>query len=175
METKTVNSKSIMLKNGLYLGLTSVALAIVFYVLGISFSLSWLSSILGFAAIVLFIVWGIKQFKTENQGFLTIGQALKIGVGIAVVSAIISVVYTFVFQTFIEPDFINQAFEAQREKMAENGMELQEEQLENMKEMMTQPSMQVLSYVGTILASAFFGLIISLIAGAVMQKKEQTF
>ena len=81
------NSKNIILNYGLYLGLIGVFIHLTFYATGNLIELQWLSGILGFIAMIVLLTLGIKKFKTENGGFLTFGQALKVGVGIAVVSA----------------------------------------------------------------------------------------
>ncbi|MDO4229207.1 MAG: DUF4199 family protein, partial [Capnocytophaga sp.] len=103
METKIVNSKDIMLKYGLYLGLASIALSIIPYVLGITFSASTWIAILGYLVTIFFIVMGIKQFKAQRSGFLKIGEALKIGIGISLIGGIIGVLYMLIFNNVIDP------------------------------------------------------------------------
>ncbi len=48
---------------------------------------------------------GLKTFKASNNGLLSLGESLKIGLGISLYGAIIYVIYFFVFTNFIEPDF----------------------------------------------------------------------
>lgn len=178
METQ-VNNKSIMLQNGLYLGLASVALAVIFYVAGLTYNTNMLVSILsgglGLVLMIYFIVTGIKRFKNANGGFLNLGQALKTGIGIALVGAIIVSLYTYVFSTVIEPDFHEKIFQIQIEKMREENPNITEEQITAGAEMMKKFSSPLISFISSVIWSIFLGLIISLIAGAVMQKKEQTY
>lgn len=179
METNVVNSKSIMLKNGLYLGLAIVAVNVIMYVSGLVYSGSMVagfaSGMLRFAIMILFVVWGIKQFKMENSGFLMLAQALKVGIGIALVSALVEVAYNLLFTMVIEPDFADKMFEVQKTVMLEQNPNLTTEQLEAGREMSKKFSSPMFTIPISIVWNLFLGLIISLVAGAIMQKKEQTF
>ena len=63
---------------------------------------------------------GIKKFKVDNYNLLSFGQAVKIGVGISIISALLTIVYNQVFANFIEPDFMNQIYEIERAKWVVN-------------------------------------------------------
>lgn len=179
METNVVNSKSIMLKNGLYLGLAIVVVYVIMYASGLVYSGSMVagfaSGMLRFAIMILFVVWGIKQFKMENSGFLMLAQALKVGIGIALVSALVEVAYNLLFTMVIEPDFADKMFEVQKTVMLEQNPNLTTEQLEAGREMGKKFSSPMFTIPISIVWNLFLGLIISLVAGAVMQKKEQIF
>ncbi|MDO4783068.1 MAG: DUF4199 domain-containing protein [Capnocytophaga felis] len=179
METNVVNSKDIMLKNGLYLGLAIVLVNVVMYASGMIYNgntvVGILSSVLKFGLMVFFIVLGIKQFRTQNSGFLMLGQALKVGVGIALVMAIIEVLYSLIFTTVIEPDFFDKMLEVQKAAMIEANPNLTEQQLDGAIEMSRKFTSPVFTLPISIVWNLFLGLVISLIAGAVMQKKEQEY
>ena len=57
------------------------------------------------------IVYGLKAFKLENEGFLSVSESLKTGLAISLIAAIIGTIYNYVFMTFIEPDFVSQSIE----------------------------------------------------------------
>ena len=63
------------------------------------------------------IVYGLKAFKLENEGFLSVSESLKTGLAISLIAAIIGTIYNYVFMTFIEPDFVSQSIEIAREQM----------------------------------------------------------
>ncbi|WNW02316.1 DUF4199 domain-containing protein [Tenacibaculum sp. HL-MS23] len=165
------NSKNIILNYGLYLGLIGIFIHLVFYATGNLISLGWLTGILGFVAMITLIVLGIKKFKTDNGGFLSFGQALKVGVGIAAFSAVISVVYTLIFTNFIEPGFQDQVMEIQKQAWMDAGMN--DEQIEASEEMAKKFGGPAITIPITIVMSAFFGFIISAIGGAIMKKTEE--
>ena len=176
MKTSRMDSKSIMLRNGLYLGLTTVIVGVVIYAMGLTFSGNMVVGIantgLWFISMLLFIVLGISQFKKEKAGFLTLREALKVGIGIALIGAIISIIYSLIFSTVIEPNFNEKVLELQREKMLEMNPNLSSDQLENAIEVSRKLMSPLFTIPVTIMWNLFLGLIISLIAGAVMQKKE---
>ena len=99
---KQINSKNIIINNGLYLGLVGVFVGLILYAMGKSLELQWVSSVVGFVATIGFVVMGIKTFKKANEGFISWGEGLKIGMGIVMISAIITVIYTLLFVNVIE-------------------------------------------------------------------------
>ncbi|WGH75860.1 DUF4199 domain-containing protein [Tenacibaculum tangerinum] len=165
------NSKNIILNYGLYLGIIGVFIHLAFYATGTLIEFGWLNGIIGFVAMIALIILGIKKFKADNNGFLTFGQALKVGVGIAVISAVISTIYTLLFTNVIEPDFQAQMMEIQQQAWIDAGMT--DEQIEASEEMAKKFSSPVITVPLAIVVSAFFGFIISAIGGAIMKKTEE--
>lgn len=165
------NSKSTILNYGLYLGIIGVFIHLAFYATGTLIKFGWLSGIISFIAMVAIIILGIKKFKADNGGFLTFGQALKVGVGIAVISAVITTVYTLLFTNVIEPDFQAQMMEVQKQAWLDAGMN--DEQIEASEAMAEKFSSPVITIPVSIVVSAFFGFIISAIGGAIMKKTEE--
>lgn len=128
--------------------------------------------LLGFIAMILVIIYAIKAFKNANNGFLKLGEAIKIGVGVALISAIISIIYQIILSKVIEPEYYNKASEFMQQAMMERFPDMPEEQMEASLNM----SKKFMS-IGFIAAMALgfsllFGLIISAIAGAIMKKEE---
>ena len=165
------NSKNIILNYGLYLAIAGIFIHLVFYATGNLIKLGWLTGVLGFVAMIAFITLGIKKFKADNGGFLTFGEALKVGVGIAVFSAAISAVYTLMFTNVIEPDFQAQMMEIQKQAWMDAG--LNDEQIETSVDMAEKFNGPAITIPISIVVSAFFGFIISAIAGAIMKKTEE--
>ncbi len=165
------NSKNIILNYGLYLGIIGVFIHLAFYATGTLMKFGWLNGIIGFVAMIALIILGIKKFKTDNGGFLTFGQALKVGVGIALISAVVSTIYTLLFTNVIEPDFQTQMMEVQRQAWMDAGMT--NEQIEASEAMAKKFSSPVITAPLALVVSAFFGFIISAIAGAIMKKTEE--
>lgn len=165
------NSKNIILNYGLYLGLIGVFIHLAFYATGTLIKQGMLSGIIGFIAMIILIILGIKKFKTDNGGLLTFGQALKVGVGIAVISAVISTIYTLIFTNLIEPDFQAQIMEVQRQSWLDAGMN--DEQIEASEAMAEKFNSPIITAPLALVVSAFFGFIISAIGGAIMKKTEE--
>jgi len=110
----------------------------------------------------------------SNEGFLSIGESLKTGLAIAAIAGVIGSIFTYIFVTFIEPDFVVNMLEATRIKMIDQNPEMTEEQMKmalGMTEKMMSPG--ILVAIGMI-ASLFFGFIVSLIAGLIMKQNRPT-
>ena len=91
MENEKLSAQSVMLNNGLMLGLISILIGVVNYVFGNIYEPHWIVAVVSTLATIVFIVIGIKKIKENNNGFLKLGEALKVGLGIALISGIISV------------------------------------------------------------------------------------
>ena len=109
METKNVNFLSIALRNGILLGLASVAFTVLLYVTDFLYTdntllaiITWLINI---AISVVFIIMAIEQYKKANEGFLSIGEAIKVGVVVAVIAGVIGAIYQVIYTTIIDPDY----------------------------------------------------------------------
>ena len=171
MENQSIGSKEIVKSYGLLLGGTSILISIIQYALGDHLSPKPIYGTLSFALMAALIVVGIKKFKAANEGYLSFGEAAKIGVGIALVSAVISIVYNQLFMTFIEPDFMNQILLQQQEDMFNKGMSEKEIELAaQIGEKLKGPFIS--SAIGLV-ASAFIGFVISAITGAILKNTKE--
>lgn len=173
METQKLQSRKFIINYGLLLGLASIVLSVILYVLDMHMQQGWLTGTLSFAIMAGIIIYGINEFKKNNGGYLTLGEALKIGVGVALIAGIIGAIYQFIFMNYIEPDFLDKMMELQFEKMIEDNPDMTEEQINMSMEMGKKFSTPWITTAFSIIGSLFFGLIISLIAGLIM-KKENT-
>ena len=166
-----VSSKSTMLNYGLLLGVASIFINLAAYALGIHLDQDWRIGTLGFLAMIVIIVLGIRNFKSVNNNLITWGQSVKIGVGISIISALIVVIYNLIFMNFIEPEFMNQMMEKQVVMWEEANMT--EELIEANKSMFETFSNPAFTSAIGIIAAAFFGFVISAIAGAIMKRTEE--
>jgi len=165
--------KKIMINMGLLLGIINILLTVVNYTLGDNiFQPHWSLQIFGFILSILVIVYGMKQFKVINNGYLKLSEALKIGLGISLIAAILGAVYFIVFTNFIEPTFFEQYIEFQREAAIEGNPDINVEQIDAGLEM-SKPFMNTGFFVAIqIILGLFFGFIISLISGLVLKKEN---
>lgn len=172
METQTASVKKIALSYGLILALSTIVVSVVVYAMGMTYDQPWWQSLLNFLLMTGCIVYGLKAFKNDNGGFLSVGESLKTGLAIALVAGLIGSLFSLLFVTVIEPDFAVNMLEATRVKMLEDNPNMTAEQTEmaiNMTEKMLSPGILVAF---GIIASLFFGFIISLIAGLVMKNNR---
>ena len=175
MENVKASSKKIIINYGILLGIVSVLLGVVMYVTNAYKDPNWIYSVIGFVVLIGVISYGIKAFKTANNGYLILMDAIKIGLGIALIGGIIGAIWSFTLTNVIEPDYTQQMLEVQREKMIEQYPDFSQEQIDQSMAIAEKFSAPFVSIALSIIASLFFGFIISLIAGLVMQKKQDLY
>lgn len=171
MENTNVSSKKIIINHGAILGLITVLLGVYLYYTGAYTDPHWIFGVLSTLVLIAVITYGIKAFKNVNDGYLELMEALKIGIGIALIGGLISTLWTLVLTNVIEPDYLQHVREVQHAKMIEDpkvSKELADQSFE-MAEKFTSP---FVSTALSIIGSLFFGFIISLISGLVMQNKK---
>ena len=175
MENQKSSATSVMLNYGLILGFVSILIAVINFAFGDVYKPHWIISVIGIAVSIAVIVMGLKKVKEDNGGYLKLGEALKTGLGIALISGIVYTVYLFVFTSYIEPEFYANMAKVQEATILEKYPNMSDEQLEASKEMAGKFLGPGVTAAMTLAGSLFFGFIISLIAGLIMQKKEEEY
>jgi hypothetical protein len=165
------SSKNIIINYGIYYGVISILISLVAYATGTHLPPHWSIQVLNIATMIALIVMGIKKFKTDNGGFMSWGQAVKIGVGLSMISALITIAYNQLFINFIEPDFMQQLMTFQEQTWIDQG--LTSDQIEGAKAITEKFSGPVISSAIGLVVAAFFSFIVSAIAGAVMKESAE--
>ncbi len=168
-EIEKKSSSKISLHYGIILGIVSVLISVAVYAMGMQYEQDWKMGSIGIIAMIAVIFIGIKKFKEFNGGYLTVGQAIKTGIGIALIGGIISVIYSYIFMTIIEPDFMTNTMAKAQEKMMEQNPNLTDEQVEQATAMMSKFSSPAITSAFSLIGSLFFGFIISLISGFIQK------
>ncbi len=174
MENQNYATKT-MLSYGTMLGIASIILSVLNYSFGNIYNPHWIFATLGPLLFVGFIVYGIKAFKLSNEGFLKLGQAIKIGLGIALIAGIIASIYQFVFMNYIEPDYMTKVAEVQEQILYEKFPDMDEALIEKQLEITQKFSSPGILLAFSLAGSLIMGLIISLIAGLFMKKEDNQY
>ena len=104
---------------------------------------------------------------------MSLGESLKTGLGIALISGIVFVVYFFVFTNYIEPEYYTNAEKVAEATILETYPTWSDEQVEAAVAM--SKKMQGFGMMSAIvmIMSLFFGFIVSLIAVLIMKRVEE--
>ncbi|MFY8110225.1 MAG: DUF4199 domain-containing protein [Bacteroidia bacterium] len=171
MEIEHVTTKNqVIIKFSIIYALANIGMALVLYILEVM-DKSWMITILSLAVNTAILFFAMKSRKNDTlAGFMTFGQGFGTGMLIMIFGGLITAVYTFVFYSFIDPDFINKMLEISRTEMLKKDMsdEQIEQALEMSKKFMSPIMMTIFAYLG----SLFFGLIISLVLAAVNKREN---
>ncbi len=159
--------KSIAINFGLYLGGLMIVIAILMYVTDMAFKGQQWPVTIYYIAFPVAIIYAIYLFKTNNKGVLTLKDALKIGVLVAIISALTYVLYILILNYIIDTEYNDRMMEFATEQIASSGapVEAKEAQLK-MVEFFSSPLMGSVVWVAS---SMFFGLIYALIGGLIMK------
>lgn len=165
----------IIISYGIILGIVSILINVINYSFGNIYDPHWIYTLVGMLVFVLAIVYGIKSFKTTNNGLLKLTEALKIAVGIALIAGIIGALYQYIFSHYIEPDFVEKQMLVIQDKMLEKFPDMDEDMLEKQMEMSKKFNTPLITTAMAVAGSMIMGLIVGLVAGLIMKKEETTF
>lgn len=164
------------IKFGIYGLLSAVVLFLLILVLFDDLSYSS-QEIIGYAtmlAALSFIFFGIKHFKDkENNGFVSFGKALLIGMSISVFVGLGIAIADYIYTTAINPDFAQDFLEKSVTTMEAtySGAELETKKAELTQQMKDYGGSGFMAFMmfATVI---IMGFIISLISALILQRKK---
>ncbi|TAE93326.1 MAG: DUF4199 domain-containing protein [Runella slithyformis] len=170
MEQLTTTTTRTALKYGLIFGVVYMVYTTILYTTGqaANSALAWVSFLISAVGMVL----AMKEFRTENGGFMTYGQGLGIGTMVSAVSGFIWATYSTIYNQFIDTTLRQQILDKMRSDFEEKGME--DAQIDSMIEMTEKMSSPGMSFISVVISAIIMGFIISLVVSAIM-KKEKPF
>lgn len=166
------SKNAIALRYGFISGIISMVYSLILNVTDLAFTnqaLSWVSIIILVAAIVL----ALREFKRQNNSFMSYGQGLGIGTLVGVISSILGGIFMYIYVKFVDSGYLDKMRGMQMAEMESKG--LNDEQIDQamaMSEKMMTPEMIILF---AILGGLLFGFLLSLIISAVMKKSRPEF
>jgi hypothetical protein len=123
---------------------------------------------------ILFIYLACANYKFKiNNGFISFGQSLKIGVSLCVVAALIVAVFSAGFN-LIFPEYFDEIMRKMRSAMIEQNPNMTSDQVDTTLSFVKKFSNPAIAIPATVAMFAFIGLIYSLIIGAIVKKVPAT-
>lgn len=157
------------LNYGLLTAGVMVLFAIMLYIMEMHYQQNWTVAIVNYLILAVGIIMAIVQFKKSNAGGLSLAQSLKVGLGVALIAALISVIYALLLTYVIDPEMTDKSFELARQRLQETG-KLTAEQIDQQMEMGRKFAW--IGYPVIIIFNLFIGFIVALITGAVIGKSK---
>ena len=130
MDLSTSTIKSTIISFGLLLGAISVIFQLMLYFLYMHYKNDSTAGIVSLIIMIGVISYSFIQFKKSNEGFISLSDSLKIGMGSSLVSAIIGIIYTQILINFIDPDTLTKSLELSMETIRIQNPEIPQEALE---------------------------------------------
>ena len=151
---------------GAYLGLGLVLISFTVYMLGLEEQKSIIPSLLNNFLIIGAIAYSVTIYRDNfNNGFVSYSQSLKIGTSVVFFASVILAFYTYIFVTFINPEYLENIIKIAEQEILNSDPEISDEDLDlalSMTQKMLQPQwMSTLSVLGGTFMGFFYSLIIS--------------
>jgi len=172
MENTSPSLKTTIITYGLILSAISIAFNLMLYFLDMHYQQSQMAGFVGIVIMIGVLLYAFIDHKKQQEGFLSLSEALKIGLGISALAGLIGVVYTFVLSEVLDPGMMEKALDFQLEKMRMDNPELTQEQLDGIRSMQEKFSTPLIRSAFQIIGSLFIGFIISLIGGLIVKKSR---
>ena len=160
------------LNYGLILGVIGVIWGIMLFTMDAHYTQDTVNTVIGLLLAVGVTIWGVWAYRKANGGYLTLGQAVKLGAGIGLIAALIGIVYQLILSNVLDPDFASKVMD-NRLAEAEASGRITSDQIQQQKEM----GMKFfwVGYPIYIIFSVLIGLVIGLIGGLVLKKAKPDY
>jgi len=169
MENENMPIKPVATNYGVYYALFSIAIIVILYATNMQKNLViGTVNILGTVAV---FVLAIIEYKKTNNNYLTLGQAIKVGLGTAAIGGILIALYTYIHYTYLQPEFIEAMREVQIVQLQKQAANMTSEDADLAMSMLDTFSSPGFISTVSLIGSLIFGLIVSLIAGLVLKSE----
>jgi len=158
----------VALKWGIILGLVSIVYSTILFLTD-NVGDSW-TSFVSIGISVGGLIMAMREFRTLNEGYMTYGEGLTVGMTTSVVSGLLSSLFSLFYMSFIDTNVMAKVADKTREKLEESG--LSDDQIDQQMEMMERFQSPGFTFTFGILAVIIGGLILSLIIAAFMRKNK---
>ena len=172
MEENQPKTGKYSLNFGLILGLISVVFGVMLFAMDAHYSQDSANTVISLIITTAVILWGIFSFRKANGGYLTLGQGLKLGAGIGLVSGIIWVIYVLILSNFLDPEFANKIAEAQK-AAAEAAGEMTTAQIDQQYE--GTKNYFWFYYPFALIFSIIIGFLVGLVGGLIFKKAKPAY
>lgn len=159
----------VALKWGLILGVAQIIYSIIIFVSD-NFGNRALGSV-AYVLIIIGIVLAMRDFRTQNGGYMTYGEGLSTGTLTATISGLLSSLFSVFYMTFIDTGIMERVLDQAREQMEAQG-NLSDEKIDQAMEITQKFQSPGILFAFGVLGAAFMGLIFSLIIAAFMRRNK---
>jgi len=172
MPNQNSSLKSNIITYGIILGSISVVFQLMLFLLDMHYKNDSTAGIVALLITSGVLVYSFIVFKKNNEGYMTLSEALKIGLGVSLISAVIGIIYTQLLVNVLDPDTMQKSLELSIDNMRAQNPEIPQEALETARSIQEKMSSPLIFSAVQIIFSLFFGFIISLIGGLIVKKSR---
>jgi hypothetical protein len=174
MEDQNLELKKYILQYGALLGSISVVFGLMLFSMDMHYQNETSTTVVSLVLTMGVIAFAQYSYRKDNEDFMSFSRALKLGVGIGLISAIIYSLFFIVLALVLDPNTISKSNEVAIEKMSEWSfvtdeiLETTETEMEN-----TTKSIAIFNACSQlIIGSIIIGFVISLITGLILKRNR---
>ena len=171
MLTRTKRSiRDFILHYGTILGLLSIIFALIIFFLDLHYTQENSVSLVNYGISIVVLIIALLDFRKTNNEILSLGDSIKMGMGVFLISAIYVSMYTFILLNFLDPDTLIKSLEVTEMKILEQNPEISEDQLDQILSFQEKFSTPFVIVTVLFIFSLISGFFSSLILGLIFKK-----
>ncbi|WP_378172212.1 DUF4199 domain-containing protein [Aquimarina sp. SS2-1] len=175
MTSKSIPTAKHILKYGILFGIASILFGVTTYLTGNYTKQGLIHLIILLVITLSSIMAGLLMFKKNNNGYISLGEALKISIGITLLGGFMAILWKVMLLNVIDPEIITQIEDKHIKRIAENSADFTQENIER-KIAITKKYTSPLRMILIALAEDLFnGSLFGLIGGLIIRKKRDPF
>ena len=164
--------KSVITNYGLILGGFSVAFALMLFLMDMHIEQGSIQGVVNLLITSGAIIFGQLAFKKANDGYISLGQGFKIGLGICVLGSVVGIIYAIFQMTILDPDTMSKVMDYSINQAIEQNPELTDEMINAISDSIEFFSSPSIIAAFSLASALFFGSIISLITGLAIKRNK---
>jgi hypothetical protein len=159
----------IALKWGAFLGLVLMVITLVMYLTDQSTNPIFSGLTLG--AMVAFLILSMREYRSQNGGYMTYGEGLGIGTLLSAVAGLLSSAFITFYNVVIDPTVQQRALEKAREKLEDQG-KLSDEQIDQALEFSQKFQSPGFTFIAGVFGTVIMGFLLALIVAAFIRRNK---
>tara|TARA_B100000029_G_scaffold254467_1_gene251278 strand:+ start:90 stop:617 length:528 start_codon:yes stop_codon:yes gene_type:complete len=164
--------KSTILQYGLIYGGISVAFAIMLFIMDMHYQGGNLQNWTGLIIMVGSITFAQIAYRKQNDGYINLSEAMKVGLGVTVIGILIAIIYGLFQATILDPNQMEKATEFALNQAIDQNPEMTDEMITMTKEWIEWGTSPAISTAFAFGFGLIFGGIVSLITGLIVKKSR---
>ena len=172
MEDQNLELKKYISQYGALLGGISVVFGLMLFSMDMHYQNETSTTIVSLVLTLGVIVFAQYSYRKDNEDFMSLSQAIKMGLGMGAVSGLINVAYFLVLSNVLDPEMMNKALEMGMNQFLDQNPEASQDMINQVESMQEKFSGPIISSSFLIIASLLTSFVISLITGLILKRNR---
>ena len=144
MEDQNLELKKYISQYGALLGGISVVFGLMLFSMDMHYQNETSTTIVSLVLTLGVIVFAQYSYRKDNEGFMSLSQGIKMGLGMGAVSGLINVAYFLVLSNVLDPEMMNKALEMGMNQFLDQNPEASQDMINQVESMQEKFSAQLL-------------------------------